>query len=466
MKTPDQAEQYTKQHVASQRLYERAQNVLPSGVTHDSRFFDPFPLYIERAQGSKKWDVGGNEYIDYWMGHGALLLGHGHPDVVVAVEEQVRKGMHYGGSCELEIEWAELIVDTVPSAEVVKFCSSGTEATMLAVRLARSFTGRPKVVKFQGHFHGWHDYAQAGILAPFDVPSATGIPDAALGTMLVVPPNDIAALRNVLEANAGDVAAIIMEPAGASTMVVPTMPGFLELVRKLTSDLGIVLIFDEVVTGFRFAPGGAQESFGITPDLTGLGKIVAGGMPGGAVAGKREIMELLEIRDDPHWNRFRRVSHPGTHNANPVCAAAGIATMKLARTGEPQRRADHLAALMRDGLNEVIARQGIPGCVYGESSIFRILLGPEAADAKPDQVYTLDPGLLMRRMGSLAGKISLALRNRGVDTIRGDGGFLSSAHDESDVARSVDAFSEALDDLKLMGELRRPDGRREVAASV
>jgi glutamate-1-semialdehyde 2,1-aminomutase len=450
MAETENVELYTELHVASQRLFERAQRVFPSGVTHDSRLFRPFPLYIERAQGSKKWDEDGNEYIDYWMGHGSLLMGHGHPKIVAAVEEQIHKGTHYGGSHELEIVWAELIVETVPSAEVVKFVSSGTEATMMAVRLARAFMGKTKIVKFQGHFHGWHDYAQAGVRAPFDVPTSTGIPDATLDTVVVVPPNDIEILKDALDANADEVAAIIMEPVGASTMVVPTVPGFLEQVRKLTLDLGIILIFDEVVTGFRMAPGGAQEYFGVTSDLTALGKIVAGGMPGGAVAGKREIMELLEIRDEPQWNRFRRVSHPGTHNANPVCAAAGIAMLRLARTGEPQRHANRLAAQLRDGLNDVIARRGLPGCVYGDSSLFRILLGP---DVEPQEVHKLDPGLLMNRMGPLAGKLSLALRNQGVDTIRGDSGFLSAAHDETDVAKSIEAFNNAIEDIKGAGEL-------------
>lgn len=450
MSTTEYGELYTDLHRTSQRLFERAQRVLPSGVTHDSRFFRPFPLYIERAQGSKKWDEDGNEYIDYWMGHGALLMGHNHPEIVAAVEKQLRKGTHYGGSHELEIVWAEAIVEMVPSAEIVKFVSSGTEATMMAVRLARAFTGKSRIVKFQGHFHGWHDYAVAGVQVPFDIPTSTGVPDAILDTVTVVPPNDIKILKDILDANADEVAAIIMEPAGASTMVVPTLPGFLEQVRKLASNLGIVLIFDEVVTGFRMAPGGAQEYFGVTPDLTALGKVVAGGMPGGAVAGKQEIMELLEIRHESEWNRFKRVSHPGTHNANPVCAAAGIAMLRLARTGEPQHHANRLADQLREGLNDVIARRGLPGCVYGDCSLFRILLGPEIA---PQEVYTLDPGLLMQRMGPLAGKLSLALRNQGVDTIRGDSGFLSAAHDETDIAKSIEAFNNALEDIEGLGEL-------------
>lgn len=197
-------------------------------MTQDSRFFRPFPLYIERAQGSKKWDEDGNEYIDYWMGHGALLMGHNHPEIVAAVENQLRKGTHYGGSHELEIVWAEAIVEMVPSAEVAKFVSSGTEATMMAVRLAPAFTGKSRIVKFQGHFHGWHDYAVTGVQAPFDIPTSTGVPNAILDTVTVVPPNDIKILKDILDANANEVAAIIMEPAEASTMVVPTpCPGSL-----------------------------------------------------------------------------------------------------------------------------------------------------------------------------------------------------------------------------------------------
>ncbi|MBI2553272.1 MAG: aminotransferase class III-fold pyridoxal phosphate-dependent enzyme, partial [Candidatus Rokubacteria bacterium] len=245
---------------------------------------------------------------------------------------------------------------------------SGTEATHLAIRLARAHTGRTRVVKLHGHFHGWHDGVVAGVNPPFEVPLSAGVPGATLDQVLLCPPNDIKAVAGLLER--GDVAAVILEPAGAQAGTTPTIPGYLQELRALTARENVVLIFDEVITGFRYAPGGAQAYFGVTPDLTTLAKIVAGGLPGGAVAGKRPIMALMAHRDNPAWDRSERVAHAGTFNANPLSAAAGIATLEAVADGMVQARANKLAEELRRDLADVMKRVGAPGAVFGESSIY------------------------------------------------------------------------------------------------
>ena len=383
----DQMDRYLQGRPGSARLYAEALEVFPSGITHDSRYMAPFPLYIERAEGAHKWDVDGNEYVDFVIGHGALLLGHGHPAVVEAVVGQMSRGTHPGASTELELKWGRLLQEIVPSAERVKFTSSGTEATLLAMRLARAFTGKEKIAKFVGHFHGWHDYAQIGEKPPFDVPSSAGIPSSVADTIVPLDPGNEAEIERSLRENR-DIAGIILEPSGASWGTVPFRPGFLQWLRDLTRETGVVLIFDEVITGFRYAPGGAQQYFNVVPDLTVLAKILAGGLPGGAVVGRADIMEHLAFKEgDAHWNRYRRISHQGTFNANPISAAAGVAALKIISTGEPQARAAEMGGLIRERMNEVIRRRGVSGCVYGDVSMFHIYLGecdrPDSREGDP-----------------------------------------------------------------------------------
>ena len=254
----------------SQSLSQRAGRVLPGGVTHDVRRATPFPLAVARAEGSRKWDLDGHEIVCYVMGHGALLLGHSHPEVVAAVRRQATLAFHPGACHELESEWAEAVVDLVPSAELVRFTASGTEASLLALRLARAATGRQRVVKLAGHFHGWHDQVSYGTDAPFRGPDTAGIPSA-LDEVVTVVPADARALADALQG--GDAAAVILEPSGAAWGTVPLPSGLLATVRALTRATGTVLVFDEVVSGFRWSPGGVQAAAGVTPDLTVLGKL-------------------------------------------------------------------------------------------------------------------------------------------------------------------------------------------------
>jgi glutamate-1-semialdehyde 2,1-aminomutase len=427
-------ERFNVQLPSSKVLYDRACQVLPSGVTHDARYLTPFPPYIDRAFGSRKWDVDGNEYVDYWMGHGALLLGHAHPKLVQAIQEQVARGTHFGGCHELEIRWAELISQLMPAAEKVRFVGSGTEATHLAMRLARAFTGKTKTIKFAGHFHGWHDAVTSAVIEPDEAPSP-GVLRSSLEATISLPPNDSALVEKAIEQD-GDVAAVIVEPGGGSWGTIPTTGEFLRELRRVTAQHKVVLIFDEVVTGFRLAPGGAQEYYGVVPDLVCLAKVVAGGLPGGAIAGRREIMELLAFKDDPDWNRRRKIAHQGTFNANPLSAAAGIAVLEEVAEGDCIRQANGLCAQLADGMNEVLQGAGIPGRVYVLGSMFHIALEVEPDDADYRHLVRL-------AKGPKASELRKAMLLEGVDLMR-NGGFLSAAHTADDIDKTIEAFAKIL----------------------
>jgi glutamate-1-semialdehyde 2,1-aminomutase len=432
---------YRALHPKSEALYARARNVIPGGITHDGRHLSPFPLYVERAQGSHKWDVDGNEYIDYWMGHGALFLGHCHPAVVKAIQDQAARGTHLGASHELEVRWAELITKLIPSAEMVRFTMSGTEATHLGLRIARAFTGRSRVVKFQGHFHGWHDGVVAAVNPPFDVPMSAGVPAATLDQLLLAPPNDIKAVANLLDR--GDVAAVILEPAGGQSGTTPTIPGYLQELRALCTQKNVVLIFDEVITGFRYAPGGAQAYFGVTPDMTTLAKIVAGGLPGAAVVGKKPIMSMMAHRGDPTWDRSERVAQNGTFNSNPVCAAAAIATLELVQDGALHARANKLGDELRSGLSEAMKRAGVPGTCFGEASIFHV-----SFEGKPGLA-----GFDRPRRGDLYHRLRCALLNNGVDCASHHG-WISAVHSDADIERTIKSHEKAFAAMAADGSFK------------
>jgi glutamate-1-semialdehyde 2,1-aminomutase len=437
-KTSRVLDTYRAMHPRSAALAERARRTIPGGITHDGRHLGPFPVYVERAQGSHKWDVDGHEYVDYWMGHGALFLGHCHPAVVKAIQDQAALGTHLGACHELEVRWAELVSQLVPSAEMVRFTMSGTEATHLALRIARAYTARPKVIKFEGHFHGWHDGVALAVDPPYDVPWSAGVPTAVLDQVLLCPPNDIKAVESLLERD--DVAAVILEPAGGGSSTIPTIPGYLHELRSLTERRGVVLIFDEVISGFRYAPGGAQAYFGVTPDITTLAKIVAGGLPGGAVVGKKPLMSMMARRGDPVWDRAERVAQNGTFNSSPVCAAAAVATLELVADGSLHARANKLGDELRAGLADVMKRGGVPGTCFGDVSIFHV-----SFEGKPGLA-----GFDMPRRGNLYQLLRCALMNHGVDCSSYHG-WVSAVHTERDLERTVAAYGRAFDDMSADG---------------
>ena len=310
----------------------------------------------------------GNDYVDYFGGHGALILGHSHPRVLAAIQKALADGTHFGSSHERELRWGQLVQRLIPGAERVRFTSSGTEATHLALRLARAQAGSRKFLRFTPQFLGWHDPVVAGYSSNFDGSPTPGVLPEVAAMAVPMDPWDIDAVRNVLEAD-DDIAAAILEPTGATFGLVPLRPGFLAALRELTAEHGVVLIFDEVVTGFRVAPGGAQAHFGVTPDLTALAKIVSGGLPGGALVGRKDILDLLDFEISTARGR-EKVPHQGTYNANPITAAAGIAALEIIAEGDACARANAFAETLRRRLNEVLEAEGVPWAAYGTFSAF------------------------------------------------------------------------------------------------
>jgi glutamate-1-semialdehyde 2,1-aminomutase len=444
---PTLEQEYAVARPKSRALYERARQIMPSGAAHDGRVFSPFPFYVERADGARKWDVDGHAYLDNWSGHGALILGHNHPAVVRAITEQAQRGLHYSACSELEVRWAELIRSCVPGAERVRFTLTGTETTSLAVRVARAFTGRDHIVKFESHFHGVHDMFVAAVKDPFEVPASAGVPASTLRTALVARCNDIAHVRELLDEH--PVAAVILEPAGGRSMTVPSNPAFLKALREETRKRGVILIFDEVVTGFRMAAGGAQEYFGVTADLTCLAKAVAGGLPGAALVGRADLMDGIAFSGDAKRDRLKRVADQGTYSGTPLVAAAAIAQLEILKTGEVQRELNRKGDRLRAGMNQVLKTRGVRGCVYGASSMFRIFLGADAHELGLED-WTLDAARLDRGMGgALSGALHLAMLGHGVDYSRGNAnGWMNNAMTESDIDFMVDAFDRSLGRLQ------------------
>ena len=432
----------------SESWYDRACASIAGGLGHDVRHVDPFPLYIDRAEGAYKWDVDGNRYIDYLLGNGAILLGHSHPAILDAVREAAPAGVHFGNDHPLQVEWAEAIQRLVPCAERVRFVNSGSEANALACRIARAHTGRSKIVRFVAHFHGWLDELVTGFTPPFDESPTTGLAPGTGEGVLMIPDNDLALLERTL-AEDREIAGVILEGSGASWATVLLDPGFLAGVRELTHRHGVVLIVDEVITGFRWAPGGAQERAGLVSDLSTHAKVIAGGMPGAAVCGRAEVMDVMRIIGDPEHDRFERVLHYGTFNAAPLSAAAGRACLEIAASGDPQRHADEMAERLRAGMDEVLAARGVAGYVYGESSTFHIYLEAPQSEACADRraLRTNDPVVLKGMPRDLVSSLQAGFRTRGMELMSYNGGMTSAAHTEGDIDETVAAFDGIVEDL-------------------
>ena len=429
-------EEYIRKNPRSAELYPRFREVFPSGgAGHDGYVAEPFPIAIARGQGPRKWDVDGNEYIDYGLGSASLLLGHSHPAVTEALQRALPNGSHYGAPVEAMLEWGEKVHNLIPCADKVRFVGSGAESTMLAMRVARAFTGKEKIIRWESHYHGWHDYVMPGNLAPFDVPASIGIPQGAVDSVIVLPP-ELAALEQTL-ANNNDIAGVITEGSGASYGTVPLSPGFLDGVRRLTRQYGVVMILDEVITGFRWSPGGLQQRLGIDPDLCTLAKILTGGLPGGAVAGRGDIMQVMEQTGDSDHDRFQRVLHGGTFNANPYCAATGNAALEVVATGEMQDTADRMAERLRAGLREIMSRYEVAATVYGEASTFHVYFGGTTIEG-------LDANTLKSAPPAIQSAFRQALQVRGVDLMSRTSGVLSGVHTEADIDQSLEAADGAI----------------------
>ncbi|MDR3528958.1 MAG: aspartate aminotransferase family protein [Rhodopila sp.] len=446
---------YESMTPGSAALAAKARGLMPSGLSHDSRHFDPYPLYVQRALGPVKWDVDNNKYVDYFGGHGALILGHNHPAVMAAVQAALENGTHFGACHELEVRWAELVTQMVPSAERVRFTSSGTEATLMAVRLARAYTGRSKLVRFRGHFHGWHDHMTSGHANHFDGTATSGVIEGVADNVLLCDPNDVEGITRIFNDHK-DIAAVILEPTGGNFGKMPILPSFVSLLRDLTKQAGTILIFDEVVTGFRVSPGGVQAALGITPDMTTLAKILSGGLPGGAVVGRKDILDWLDFKVTKAAGR-EKVAHPGTFNANPVSAAAGIATLEILASTDACARANAFGDTVRAKMNEVLEDEGVKWAVHGTHSSMHIYTNPEGADIVPsrfDAASFIQKMIDKPRGEGITGQVRMGLLVNGVDMNSGPSGWISAMHGEEELAITVDAFRATIRALKREGMVR------------
>lgn len=415
----------------SKRLFEQARTLLSGGVSSPVRAIKPYPFYTRHAKGSKITDIDGNTYIDYCMAYGPLLFGHAFDAVAQAVRHQLESGWLYGTPTELEPKIALRLARLYRSIEMVRFVSTGTEATMGAIRVARGFTGKNKIIKIEGGFHGAHEavLVKAGSGATtLGVPDSLGVPADFTRNTLQVPYNDIEAMADVIRANKDEVAAVIMEPVLGNIGPVLPADGYLRDVRKLTAENDVLLIFDEVITGFRLAAGGAQAYFGITPDMTTLGKILGGGFPIGVIGGRRDIMEMIAPAG--------KVYQAGTFNGHPASLAAARAVLDVLEKGDVHTELNRTGDKLREGLGDVIEDRGLDYSVSGLASMFKVFFGElphnyqEALRCDKDSFNVfwrkmLDAGIFL-------------------PPSQYETNFISTAHSEDDIGKTIEAYSDNL----------------------
>jgi glutamate-1-semialdehyde 2,1-aminomutase len=435
---------YRQKTTKSRTLYQRAQAVIPGGICHNLRYHPPHPVYISRAQGSRFWDVDGNEYLDFWMGHYTHILGHSPPQIVSRVKELLAEGvMHSGVVNPLEVELAELVCELVPSAQRVRFCCSGTEATMYAVRLARAYTGRSKIIKVQGGWHGAGSDLLAGVCKPYDKPDSLGLLKETAEAVVTIPFND-PRVAAIIREQGPELAGVILEPIVGVGGFIAATPDFLSTVRRETQAVGAVLIYDEIISGFRVALGGAQELLGVEPDLTVLGKILGGGWPIGAVAGQARIMDLCNPQSHPDkWERA--LVGGGTFSCLPASMAAGICMLRLLKQQARQLypRLAEVGENLRSRIEQVFARHGVYAKCTGVGSLFMTHF-PESEGVKLDSPYAVN---YLTDVDKREIELKARLLSKGIYVMHG-GGAVSSRHSRAD----IDFFIAKL--AEVAGEMR------------
>ncbi|MEM2739579.1 MAG: aspartate aminotransferase family protein [Candidatus Bathyarchaeia archaeon] len=429
---------YMERTPVSRRLYERAVQVIPGGISHNIRFFDPYPFYTVRAKGAYIWDVDGNKYCDYWMGHTGLILGHSPGIVVEALAKQIGNGTHYGTVNTLEVELAEKVVDIVPCAEMVRFCNSGTEATMYAVRLARAYTGRKRIVKITGGWHGGNTLLNKYVSLPLDKPESTGIAFEEQMYVDAIPFNDIEAFRSILSSRRGEVACIIVEPMLKGC--IPADRDYLRSLREETSKNGIVLIFDEVITGFRLSLGGAQEYYGVEADMVTMGKILGGGLPIGAVAGISEIMEKADPRR--HSKGELCWIGGGTFSANPLTMTAGLTTIKFLEENRESvyGKIGGLGMEARRQIDKLLREHNVIHAVVGLESLLNIFLTSIDVEIKRYEDFKYIDHKSTSRFYK-------ALILKGVFFLPEHTGAISYAHSDEDINHLITSVEEVLEEI-------------------
>jgi glutamate-1-semialdehyde 2,1-aminomutase len=437
----DQVESdYLRRTPTSMALYQKALKAMPGGDTRTVSYFPPYPLFVDRGKGCYVNDVDGNEYLDLVNNYTALIHGHAHPKITYAVIEQLVKGTIYATPFAEQIELAQVLSARVPSLEQVRFCNSGTEATMFALRAAKAFTGRNKIIKMEGGYHGSHDVAEISVAppiesagpadAPYSVPGGPGLFKGVLADVVVAPFNDVEATSGIVKRCQNDLAAVIVEPMIGSAGIIPAQPEYLRFLRKITESCGALLIFDEVVS-FRLDYAGAQEIYGVKPDLTTLGKVIGGGFPVGAFGGAADVMAQFDPRNG-------RLHHSGTFNGNAISVVAGLVSLELL-TRDEIRRINKLGEHLRTRLREVFSVVGVTGQVTGIGS----LTGVHFAETE-----VLDYRSSARMKKSLLHILHLSLLNQGIFAApRGDF-YLSTPMSEKEIDRLVNGFHRALIDIK------------------
>ena len=425
------ADRFRETHTKSKSLSDKADTLFADGVTHVSRQMSPHRIYMERGQGPNKWDVDGNEYIDYKTGHGSMILGQAHPAIVKAVQKQMANGTHLSSGTRHEVEWGDAVTRLVPSVEKLRFVSSGTESLIMAFKMARAFSGKEKIVKFAGAFHGWGDTAY--VTDP-ETDRQYGIPRGTSAAVINAPPHDLDALDEILTSDK-DVAAVVFQGNDIAE------PEFIHGLRELTTSHGVLLIFDEVVSGFRWSNAGCQGRYGVTPDLSTFAKILAGGLPGGAVGGRADVINTVGEGG---------IRHPGTFNANPLSAAAGSTALNIMESEPIGEIAEKQAVRLKAGINKVLQNMEIPGGAYGVASVVMVSLG---TPVDIDDPHAVPAGVEQGGRpvaNEVLDELQLAIVNEGLWTHPASM-ILSSTHSDEDVDNTVSRYEAGLKAVRSAG---------------